>query len=178
MLERGAAGTPCLFAAQTALAEVLPASAASLVPWDASASATAVRPLLDEGAARDAHVALLREAATRYRWDATARALVDLYEEVILAPPRELRRAPRERVLLEERLEDTERRRLEEWRRHLAFREEIGDDGLGLVGPGGVLDPSDQRALLALLARPALRRPALGAARAAYRLALKLQRRG
>jgi glycosyltransferase involved in cell wall biosynthesis len=175
--ESGAAGTPCLFAAQTALAEVLPASAATLVPWDAGASAAAVRALLDDGPAREEHVATLREAASRYRWDDTARALVALYEDVVLAPPRDVRRAPRERLELERRLRENEFARQQEWQRHLAFREEIGSDGLGLVGPGGVLETADQRALLALLGRPALRRPAMGAARAAYRLAIKLQRR-
>ncbi len=40
--EAAAAGTPCLFAAWTALAEVLPPIAATLVPWDPVASARAV----------------------------------------------------------------------------------------------------------------------------------------
>ena len=174
--EAAAAGTPCLFAAQTALAEVLPDDTATLVAWDASASAAAVAPLLREGPARDEHVAALRGAAARYRWDATAAALVDLYEEVLAAPPRDLRRAPRERLLLEQKLHDNELLRQEEWERFAAFREQIGSDGLGLVGPGGALDADDQRALLALLSRDAVRRPALRATRAAYRLAMRLRR--
>ena len=175
--EAAAAGTPCVFAAQTALAEVLPASAATIVAWDASATAAAVAPLLHPGRQRDAHVAVLRGAAAAYRWDATAKALVRLYERLVVTPPRELRRATRDRVALEQRLTDNELLRIEEWERFAAFREQIGDDGLGLVGPGGVLDAADQRALLALLSRRALHRPALGAARAAYRLAVRLSRR-
>lgn len=174
--EAGAAGTPCLFAAQTALAEVLPATAATLVAWDAQASAQAVAPLLAPGPERTAHVEALRDAGRAYRWDDTAQALVELYEQVVAAAPRELRRAPRERLALEQRLEETERLRQEEWRRHLAFREQIGSDGLGLVGPGGVLEPGDQRALLALMSQRSVRRPALRAARAAYTLAMRLRR--
>lgn len=173
--EAAAAGTPCLFAAQTALADVLPARTATLVAWDAVASATAVAPLLERGPRRDAHVAALRSAGNPYRWDATAQALVEVYERTLAAPLRELRRGPRERLALEERLGENERLRHEEWQRHRAFREQVGSDGLGLVGPGGVLDPADQRALLALMSRPALRRPAMGAARLAYRLAARLR---
>jgi glycosyltransferase involved in cell wall biosynthesis len=174
--EAAGAGTPCLFAAQTALAEVLPAETATLVAWDALASAAAVAPLLRAGPARDEHVAALQQAAERYRWDATAEALVSLYEEVLATPPRDLRRAPRERLLLEQKLHENELLRQEEWERFAAFREQIGSDGLGLVGPGGALDADDQRALLALLSRRAVRGPALGATRAAYRLAMRLRR--
>jgi glycosyltransferase involved in cell wall biosynthesis len=173
--EAGAAGTPCLFARNTSLAEMLPASAATLVAWDARASADAVSPLLEAGPARAAHVEILREAAARYRWDDAATKLVGLYEEVLAAPPRELRRAPRERLFLEERLEETERLRQEEWRRDLAFREEVGSDGLGLVGPGGVLDRSDQRALLALLSTRALRLPAMKLVRVVYRSVMRVR---
>lgn len=176
--EAAAAGTPCLFAAQTALGEILPASAVTLVAWDAQASARAAAPLLHAGPARTVHVDALRAAAARFRWDDTAQALVRLYDEVLVTPPREIRRAPRERLALEERLAETEFERQQEWQRHKAFREQIGSDGLGLVGPGGVLDAADQRALLALMSRPALRGPTLRAARAAYRAALRLRRHG
>ncbi|MGI8728814.1 MAG: glycosyltransferase [Solirubrobacteraceae bacterium] len=175
--EAAAAGTPCLFAAQTALAEMLPASTATLVAWDAGASARAVAPLLRTGAARSAHVAALRSTAADYRWDDTAQALVGLYEQVLLARPREIRQAPRERLALDQRLAETEFERQQEWQRYERFREQIGSDGLALVGPGGVLGPADQRALLALLSRSALRRPALRAAHSLYQLALRLQRR-
>ena len=106
--EAAAAGTPCLFAAWTALAEVLPASAATLVAWDARASAAAVAPLLRDGPARDEHVAALREAAERYRWDDTAPRARRPLRGGARAPPRELRRAPRERLALEQRLQENE----------------------------------------------------------------------
>jgi glycosyltransferase involved in cell wall biosynthesis len=173
--EAAGAGTPCLFAAQAALAEVLPADTATLVAWDELASATAVAPLLHPGRPRDEHVAALRRAAERYRWDATAEQLVTLYGEVLATPPRDLRRAPRERLLLEQKLHENELLRIEEWERFAAFKEQIGSDGLGLVGPGGALAADDQRALLALLSRPVVRRPALSATRAAYRLAQRLR---
>ncbi len=175
--EAGGAGTPCVFASQTSLAETLPASAASLVAWDPVASARAVAPLLEAGPARTRHVEALRAAGGLYRWDQTAAELVGIYEAVVAAPAvDELRRGPRARLVLEQRLEETEELRREEWRRDLAFREEVGADGLGLVGPGGVLDRADQRALLALLSKRAVRRPAMAVMRAAYRVALRLRR--
>lgn len=176
--EAAAAGTPCLFAPWSALAESLPPSAATLVPWDPVASAKAAGTLLRDGPERSAHLHALAGAAARFRWDDTASRLVDLYEQVVAAPPRTLRSAPRDRLVLEQRLAEVEQLRQQEWQRHLVFREQIGSDGLGLVGPGGVFEAADQRALLALMSRPALRRPAMKAARAAYRLAGKLQPRG
>jgi Glycosyl transferases group 1 len=175
--EAASAGTACLFAAQTSLAEVLAPQTATLVAWDAAASASAVAPLLAPGPARAAHVDALRAAGARYRWDETAATLLRVYDEVLVSPPREARRAPRERLALQERLEQTERLRVLEWQRHLAFREQIGSDGLGLVGPGGVLDAEDQRALLALMSRRPLRRPLLRAARSAYAAAMRVRRR-
>jgi len=174
--EAAAAGTPCLFAAQAALAEVLPANAATLVAWNAHASAEAVAPLLQPGAARAAHVATLRDAATRYRWDDTARSLIDVYEALVAQPPLGRGRVVRERLVLEHRLAQSEGLRQQEWQRHNAFREKIGSDGLGLVGPGGVLEPADQRAMLALMSKPVLRRPVLSAARAGYRAAAAVRR--
>jgi glycosyltransferase involved in cell wall biosynthesis len=175
--EAASAGTACLFAAQASLAEVLPWRTATLVPWDPAASASASAPLLAPGPARSAHVDALRAAGVRYRWDETAVTLLRVYDEVLVAPPREARRAPRERLALQERLEQNEQLRALEWQRQLAFREQIGSDGLGLVGPGGVLDAEDQRALLALMSRRPLRRPLLRAARSAYALAMRLRRR-
>lgn len=175
--EAGSAGTPCLFAAQSALAEILPADAATLVPWDAAGSAAAVAPLLHPGEARRAHVESLRTAASRYRWDDTARALIEVYDELLAAPALEARRGTRQRLQLEQQLERSEMLRLQEWQRFQRFQDEIGSDGLGLVGPGGLLAAPEQRALLALMSQRAVRRPLLGAARAAYALGRRLRRR-
>ena len=174
--EAANAGTPCLFAAQASLAEVLPRETATIVPWDAAASAAAVAPLLAPGKARRAHVAALRATAERYRWDDTATALLEIYRELVVTPPRAAQQGLRERIALRNRLLEAEHERALEWQRYEAFREQIGSDGLGLVGPGGVLDAADQRALLALLARRPVKRPLLRAARAAYGLASKLRR--
>jgi glycosyltransferase involved in cell wall biosynthesis len=57
--EAAQSGLPCLFAAQASLAE-LAGDAATLIPWDARASATAVLPLLTDGPARDHHLSRLR----------------------------------------------------------------------------------------------------------------------
>lgn len=169
--EAGAAGTPCLFAEATAMSETLPPGAATLLPWDAVASATRVRDLLEPGAPRDAHVERLRTAAGAYRWDATAAALVALYERLLTQAPREARRGAVQRLEMEARLAENERLRIEEWERYEAFRAEIGADALALVGPDGILERRDQRALLVLLARSSARRPLLAAARSLYTLA-------
>lgn len=172
--EAANAGTPCVFAAQTALAEILPTETALLEPWDASISAARVRPLLEPGGERDAHVQALRSGAARLRWDETAARLVEVYETVLVRPVGELRRGPRERLLLEGRLAEAEEQRLQEWRRFEAYRAQIGSDALGLVGPDGLLGPGDQRALMAILAQPRLRRPVLAAARGLYGLASRV----
>lgn len=174
--EAGSAGTPCFFGPQSSLTEILPAQAATLIPWDAHSSAAAIAPLLRSGKARDAHVELLRDAASRYRWDDTARALIEIYDEVLMAPAHEARRGPRERLQLEAQLLQIEKRRLQEWQRFRRFQEEIGSDGLGLVGPGGILAADDQRALLALMSQRALRHPVLTATRAAYAIGRRLRR--
>lgn len=173
--EAGEHGVPCLFAPQASLAEVLPSEIAMLVPWNAELSARACRPLLSDGPARQEHVAALKRAAERFRWDTTAQATVATYRRVLAQPFREERRGPRARVALEERLEETLRLREREWKRFAAFRDEIGSDGLGLVGPGGILEPADQRALLALASRGSLYRPLSATLRAAYSLARRLR---
>ena len=139
--EAAAAGTPCLFAAQTALAELLPAGTATLVAWDTRASAHAVASLLHAAEPRDTHVAALRDAATRYRWDDTAQALIGLYERVLLEPPREVRREPRERLALEQRLAENELERQREWQRYEAFRAQVGSDGSRSSAPAACSTP-------------------------------------
>lgn len=173
--EAGRAGVPCLFAAVSALAEVLPAELATLVPWDADASAAAVRGLLEPGPRRRTHADGLRAAGERYTWDATARALVAVYERVLAQPVTEARRGARDRIELERRLLEVQHEREVEFQRFAAFRQEVGSDGLGLVGPGGVLSAQDQRALLAVASRDVVKRPLLGAVRAAYALARRLR---
>lgn len=167
--EAGLAGTPCVFAPQTSLGETL-AAQATLVPWDAAASAAAVLPLLGPGPEREHHVAALQQEAQRYRWDTVAQALVERYGRVVGEPVSEAQRGPRQRLELEQQIEELERVRLAEWRRFEQVREELGPEAMGLVGPDGVLDQRDQRALLAVLNKPPLRKPLLAAARTLHKL--------
>ncbi len=168
-LEAGQAGVPCIFAAQTSLAEVAP-QAATIVPWDAGASAAAVRPLLSEGEQRDAHVALLAGLAARRSWADTAQETLLAYREALIAPVREsamlIAEAVRHDRELGERIEahdavvarlaterdhsDSEGRKA--WEAYLHLKEEVGI-GLGLIGPKGALPEDVQRALLALSRR-------------------------
>lgn len=153
--EAAEAGVPCLFAPVGAMAETLPADVAVLVPWDAEASAARAAPLLAAGGERDAHVALLREAAGRFRWSATAERMERLYDEVLAAPRRQV--AP---IVAAE---------VEHQRRYEEFRARTGEDGMALLGPDGFLPPAMVRPLLGVLSRPALRRPLFAVLRALYR---------
>ena len=149
--EAARAGTPCMFAPVASLPEVVGAENATLVPWDAAASAERARTLLDdEGEARRLVDAIAARGA-EYTWERTAAALVDVYRDVGRRPARAARAA--------------------------YFGDAMSDVALSLVGPGGQLPPEIQRALLGIAARPRLRRPAFAAIRAGYRAARRLKRR-
>ncbi len=90
-LEAARAGLPCLFAPQASLSEIA-GGAATLVPWDAHASASAVLPLLSDGPARDSHIARLRSLPIP-GWSEVARQLVAVYEHALAGQPSEA--APR-----------------------------------------------------------------------------------
>ena len=145
--EAAAAGTPCMFAPVSALQEVLGDELATLVPWDAEASADRALKLLADGSA------LVEAIAARgrdYTWASTAERLVEVYRGALARQPQPAR------VLL-------------------LGAEARSDVANALVGPGGHLPPDVQRALLAISTRPALRGPAFAALRASYR-ALKRAR--
>jgi glycosyltransferase involved in cell wall biosynthesis len=166
--EAGRAGVPCLFAAQTSLAELFPAEAASLEPWDAAASAENVLPLLSDGEARRRHVELLAEAVRRSPdWDEHAAAVLELYERAASAPAREASAVAWEALERE--------RDLERW---TDLRAELGEDGFGLVRPGGHLPPDIQRALLSIVTRQRLRRPLFSGLRALYKAGYRTRRGG
>lgn len=102
-LEAARSGLPCLYAAQASLLE-LAAGAATLVPWDAEASARAVLPLLSEGPARDAHLSDLRAIATP-SWSEIAQTMFGVYEQALLDPapaaaPRAWQELDRERYIV------------------------------------------------------------------------------
>jgi hypothetical protein len=157
--EAGRAGLPCLFAPQGPLAEVLPVDAAVIIPWDVKRSAELALPLLRDGIERSRHVEILRAAAaTLPTWDDHADALMDLYDRAALRPEREARVVSAQALRAETELAG--------WNR---LRAELGDEGFGLVSPGGYLPPDIQRALLSIVTRPRLRDPFFAILRAVYR---------
>ena len=157
--EAAAHGVPTLFAPQASLTETL-AGADTLVPWDAAASAVRVRPLLDAGPDRERHVEQIRTAGERFTWDATARALLPIYEET-LALPAELGWNALQ--------VEGERR---EWEhRYWTLFNGIGPTGLSLVsGDQRLLEEDAQRTLAALARRPATRKLLLSMLNAARRV--------
>jgi glycosyltransferase involved in cell wall biosynthesis len=94
--EAAAAGTACMFAPVSALAEVLDPADATLVPWDVEASADRALELLrDEGERRRLVDAIL-DRGRRYTWAATAERLVEVYREALSRPARVSAPAPPE----------------------------------------------------------------------------------
>jgi hypothetical protein len=131
----------------TSLAEILPAEAALLVPWDEDASADRVIGVLQDPELAAAQVELVRAAAARYTWDATAAGLLDAYEHALAMPASEMLR-----------LETPE---LTGDARYWHFRHAIGATGLSLVEPDQQLLPDDVQRTLAALSRRQSTRKAL-----------------
>lgn len=164
--ESALSGVPCLFAPQSSLADVAPAGTATIVPWDLNASAPAALALLTDTAARETHVQRLAAAARELTWEAAATATVEIYREAALAPVRDAATLSRDLIRREARLSvqhEEDAARLIREREHAqrmydALNAEVGF-GLSLIGPNGALPEGLQRALLALVARPALSRP-------------------
>ncbi len=185
--ECAAYGVPCAFAAQSSLAEVLPESAAAIVPWDADASADRLIELIENRAARDRHVRTIRAAAAPVTWSASAAQTLQVYREAVVAPVRvaatvsqdTVRRELERRELIE--AHDALVRRLVGERVHAQqmyddLHAEVGF-ALELIGPHGSLPEDVQRALLALGQRPGLSRRLYGAAGAGFRASRALTRR-
>ncbi|MHB8234164.1 MAG: glycosyltransferase [Solirubrobacteraceae bacterium] len=173
--ESALGGVPCVFAPWASLAESAPPGTATIVPWDAAASAAATYTLLTDPAARERHVAALATRARELTWDAAAASMVEIYREAALAPVREAATLSRDLSKREARLSvqhEVEVRQLVSEREHAqgmydALNAEVGS-GLALIGPNGALPDSMQRALLALTARPALSRPLFAAVTGVY----------
>jgi glycosyltransferase involved in cell wall biosynthesis len=176
--EAAAAGLPCLFAAQSSLVELLPASLATLDGWDASRASGRVIALLVEGGERSRHVTELQRACRAYDVRRCAELTLAAYRRTLASSARSsARRASealereREIVRLDRAVSDMEAEHRQLEAEHRQLLEDIGEDGMGLVGPHGLLSHADRRALLALAVRPALRRPLLALTRAGYGLA-------
>jgi len=146
--EAAEAGVPALWASQSSLGDLLPRELGGLVPWDVAAGAARAAALIGDPAERERLVAASREAAAAYTWDRTAELLVEVYREAATAP----------------------------LRASAEPRESLTDVAMTLVGPKGLLQPDVQMALLAVSARPALRRTVFGALRGGYRAMYRARR--
>jgi glycosyltransferase involved in cell wall biosynthesis len=189
--ESASSGVPCVFAAQSSLAEAAPAGTASIVPWDPARSAETVYELLINPDVRARHLEALGAAANSLTWDATAAAMVEVYREAAVAPVRDAGTLSRDLVARERVLTAThetviarlvgEREHAQSMYDELNFQ--VGT-GLSLIGPNGTLPENLQRALLALSSHSAVSRPlyellarCFVVARAVGRLARRLRPR-
>jgi len=154
---------PCLFASQTALAELLPHELATLVAWDPSASAERVSKLLARPEAIREHVRMIRRAAGRLTWQATGESIVDVYRAAAAAPAREVTRLAEDLAVVEAERDESERKYNELW-------QSLTPDARTLVAPGGLLSPAAQRSLAAAVRHPLRRRLLLAPARLAHRI--------
>ncbi len=154
---------PCLFASQTALAEILPSELATLVPWDPSASAARVSHLLERPKAIQEHVLAVRRAGGRFTWQSTAESLVDVYRAAAATPAREAARLAEELAQVQSEREEAERKYNELW-------QSLTPDARTLVAPGGPLSPATHRSLAAVARRPILRRLLLSPVQLAHRI--------
>lgn len=168
--EAAAHDRPCLFAAQTALAETLPAELATLVPWNPQASAERVHHLLSTPETIVEHIRAIRKAGRRFTWQSTAELLVDVYWTAAASPARDATRLGEELQRVEAERKEAERKYSELWK---GLTPEIQT----LVMPGGPLSPQTQRSLAAVARRPILRRLLLGPAQLAYRMSSRPGRR-
>jgi glycosyltransferase involved in cell wall biosynthesis len=164
--ESALAGSPCVFAAQSSLAEIAPARTATILPWDPTQSAAAAHALLTDADTRKRQIEALTTAADGLTWAVAAVSMVEVYREAALAPVRVAATLSRDAVEHERKSiaihEAVVAKLIDE--RELVLRDydeliaELGP-GRGLVGTRGTLPEDLQRALLALSARPALSRP-------------------
>jgi glycosyltransferase involved in cell wall biosynthesis len=156
-LEAARADLPCLFASQASLSEVA-GRAATLVAWDARASAVAVFQLLSDGPPREEHLANLH-AHSIPAWGDVAHRLVAVYEQAVAAPPSEA--APR---MWQELDRENHLVRLDQDIGHLkTLAQEYQDayhalearvaTGLPLIDEGGLLNHAQQRGLMRVAAR-------------------------
>ena len=166
-LEASEAGTPCLFAPVASLRDLFDTGLALISPWDAQATAASAIRLLQNPAARDAHVRGLREAATQLQWDRTADEIISAYARAVDDP----RPSAGDNAM---------RAMLREWEiNHLR----IADLSSASVLDRALADTADnipdevKRATLAVAYRPWLRRPLFSVVRFSYRIKARVGRR-
>ncbi len=149
-------GTPCLWAAGTSLAEVLPERAGGIVAWSPEETADRVLTLTGDATAREANLEAVRGSAQDLTWDAAARKLIELYGLTCDLPS-----APGAAVA----------------RRYGVMRGTLSEDAMRLVGPGGALAADVERPLLALATHPQVGDPVFRALKLGYRASFRLRRR-
>jgi glycosyltransferase involved in cell wall biosynthesis len=174
---------PCMFAAQSSLAEAAPPGTATILPWDPAQSAAAAYALLTDPQARSQHIEALVATAKRLTWANAAAAMVRIYREAAVAPVRDAATLSRDAVERERELTAAHRavahRLIDEREHERGMYEKLNAEvsyGRSLVGPAGTLPDEVQRALLALSARPALSRPVYGVMARGFRIARVIAR--
>ncbi len=154
-LEAAAAGRPCIYAPCTSLREIIDPAAATIVPWDAAASADAAAGLLHAGPTRDQHLGLLARELELHTWDRVVPRILAAYADALSSPYRGA--VPRA-------WEELEREELSV-ALHDAYNQLDARvrDGLALIDQrGALLTRAQQRGLMRVAARPWLRGPLLG----------------
>lgn len=156
-LEAAAWQTPCLFAAQSSLAEGA-GDAATLVPWDAAASAAAVRAVLDDGEARDRHL----ETLTRLKaptWQQVVSDALGVYRQALTEPsspaaPRAWQELDRENQImtLDRDVRHLKKIAQEYQNAYHSLARRVGP-GLALIDQGGLLTVEQQRGLMRIASR-------------------------
>jgi glycosyltransferase involved in cell wall biosynthesis len=155
--EAAQAGLPCLFASQASLAEVA-GRAATLVPWDAAASAKIVLPLLADGPERDGHLSELHSLSAP-SWAEVAGQLVAVYEQAVGSPApeaaiRSWQELDRERYIV--RLDqDAGNLKIvaQEYQDAYHELEQRVAPGLPLIDRDGLLSHAQQRGLMRIAGR-------------------------
>jgi hypothetical protein len=142
--------TPCLFASAASLREVLPPEAATLIPWDAAASADATLRILRDPEVRAELLERVRRAGERFSWGDTGERLVEVYRATLARPIRHEAMLARDAEALAADGAEIERKYVE-------LLEGMNDDGRQLVGSGGLLTPEQQRTLRVALEHPGSR---------------------
>lgn len=151
---------PCLWAKDTSLREILPETAAGIVPWDVAATAEVAIQLMRDPEARSRNIQAVRNAAESLTWQETAERLVDVYRATCDQPSTVSALRERDAGVM---------------------RAGFSEDAVRLVGPDGALPSELERPLLALATHRKLGGPVFGAIKVGYhashRWARKTRRR-
>ena len=153
-LESAAADRPCIYAPRTSLKEIIDPAAATIVPWDVTASADAAAALLRDGDVRARHLDLLSQALARYTWDDVVVGLRRCYEAAITSSYRGAASRVWDELQREELIMALDAA-------HDDLQDRVGYGQALIDRRGGLLSRAEQRGLLRVASRPWLRRPLL-----------------